>query len=124
VATGRKLGEWETGEICYTTPLMTRDKLFCGSGDRHLYVIDLDKMTLIRKKDMKARVYSSPILVNDRVIFGTSGGRVIEMDANSLEIKGILQLPDAVTNAVAVSPHGGNVYVWTYMNHLFAFRRD
>ena len=57
-ATGTKLGEWETGEICYTTPLIVGNRLFCGSGDRHLYIIDLEKMELIKKIDFRARIYS------------------------------------------------------------------
>lgn len=122
-ATGEKRGEWETGEICYTTPLFTGDRLFCGSGDRHMYVIDLDSMSLIKAIDMKARVYSSPRLVGDRVIFGTNGGRVMELDQHTLEIKSLVQFPDAVTNPVVVSPDGRRIFVSTYMNHLFACER-
>lgn len=41
-ATGEKVAECKIDDICYTTPLFARGKLFCGSGDRHLYVIDHD----------------------------------------------------------------------------------
>ncbi|SED33733.1 Outer membrane protein assembly factor BamB, contains PQQ-like beta-propeller repeat [Rhizobiales bacterium GAS191] len=123
VATGRKLGAWETNEICYTTPLIVRNRLFCGSGDRHLYVIDLDTMKLLKKVDAGARVYSSPRAIGDRVVFGTNGGKILEIDANSLETKGVLQLPDAVTNAVVPSLDGTRIYVSTYMNDLYAFER-
>jgi outer membrane protein assembly factor BamB/orotate phosphoribosyltransferase len=123
VATGRERGRWITNDICYTTPLITGDRLFCGSGDRHLYVIDLNRMELIKRLEMDARVYSSPRLVGDRVIVGTNGGRVVEIDVNSLEIKGSLQLPDAITNAIAVSHDGQRIYVSTYMNDLYCFRR-
>ena len=99
------------------------NRLFCGSGDRHLYVIDLEKMELIKKMDFRARVYSSPRVIGDRVIFGTNGGQVIELNAETLQVEGNLQLPDAVTNAVAISPDEDRIYVSTYMNHLFAFER-
>lgn len=123
VATGEKRGEWPTGEICYTTPLFVGNKLFCGSGDRHLYIIDVDRMTLLKRINLGARVYASPCAVEDRVVVATNGGRVIEIDVDTLEIKGILQLPDAVTNAVALSDDGRRLYVSTYMNHLYAFDR-
>lgn len=123
VATGRKLGAWETGEICYTTPLILGNRLFCGSGDRHLYVIDLDRMELVRKLDVGARVYSSPCAIGNRVLFGTTGGKLLEIDAETLETMGVLQVPDAVTNAIVPSPDGRRIYVSTYMNHLFAFER-
>lgn len=123
VATGNKRGEWMTGEICYTTPLFAGNKLFCGSGDRHLYVIDLDRMELIQRINLHARIYASPKLVDGRVIVATNGGRVVEIDVDTLETKGILQLPDAVTNAVAISDDGRRIFVSTYMNHLYAFAR-
>ena len=123
VATGRKLGEWETGEICYTTPLFVGNRLFCGSGDRSLYVIDLDRMQLIDKMEMGARVYCSPRLIGGRVVVATCGGVMIEIDPETLEIQGRLQLPDAVTNAVAATPDGRRIFVSTYMNHLYAFER-
>lgn len=123
VETGEKRGQWETGEICYTTPLFADNKLFCGSGDRHLYVIDLDTMQLMKKINLKSRVYSSPRRIGDRVIVGTNGGRVVEIDIATLDVCGVLQLPDAVTNAVAVSPDGQRIYVSTYMNHLYAIDR-
>ncbi|UDJ84674.1 outer membrane protein assembly factor BamB family protein [Kosakonia oryzae] len=123
VATGKKRGEWLTGEICYTTPLFIGNKLFCGSGDRHLYVIDVEKMELIKCISLGARIYASPRLVDGRVIVATNGGRVVEIDADTLEIKGEIQMPDAVTNAVAVSDDDKYIYISTYMNHLYAFER-
>jgi|HubBroStandDraft_2_1064218.scaffolds.fasta_scaffold00148_9 outer membrane protein assembly factor BamB/orotate phosphoribosyltransferase len=122
-ATGAKRGEWQTGDICYTTPLFVGDKLFCGSGDRYLYVIDLCSMELIKKMDMNARVYSPPRNIGGRVIFGTTGGLVVEINPETLDIEGTLQLPDAVTNAVAATPGGERIFVSTYMNHLFAVER-
>jgi len=122
-ATGRKLGQWETGEICYTTPLIHRGRLYCGSGDRHLYVVDLDTMTLVQRIEIGSRIYSTPMAIGDRVVFGSGGGEVIEIDAVTLERKGVLQLPDSITNAVAVSTDMRRIYVSTYMNHLYAFER-
>ncbi|SEB90464.1 hypothetical protein SAMN05519104_0356 [Rhizobiales bacterium GAS188] len=80
-------------------------------------------MKLVKKIDAGARVYSSPRAIGDRVIFGTNGGKILEIDANSLETKGVLQLPDAVTNAVVPSLDGTRIYVSTYMNDLYAFER-
>jgi outer membrane protein assembly factor BamB len=124
LATGQKLGEWETEEICYTTPLIVGDRLFCGSGDRNLYVIDLASMSLIKKIPARARVYCSPRLVDGKVMVGTNGGVVMEIDPDTLEICGRLQLEDAVTNAIAATPDGKRIFVSTAMNHLYAFERE
>lgn len=123
VETGKRRGEWLTGDICYTTPLFAGNRLFCGSGDRHLYVIDVDRMELITRVNLHARVYASPRLVGGRIIVATNGGRVVEIDIDTLEVMGTLQLPDAITNAVTLSDDGRHMYVSTYMNHLYAFER-
>jgi outer membrane protein assembly factor BamB/orotate phosphoribosyltransferase len=123
VASGRKLGEWASGEICYTTPLFVGNRLFCGSGDRHLYVIDLDRMEVTKKIELHARVYSSPRWVGGRVIVATCGGVVVELDPDTLETTGRLQLPDAITNAIAATVDGQRIFVSTCMNHLYAFER-
>ena len=115
--------ECKTDNICYTTPLFAHGKLFCGSGDRHLYVIDLDTMSLALKYDARARVYSSPRLIGDSVIFGSNGGVIREMDPVSLEIVGQLTVPDAVTNAVAFAPDGARIFVPTYVNEIYGFER-
>jgi outer membrane protein assembly factor BamB len=123
VATGEKKAEIPTQNICYTTPLIHDGLLFCGSGDRHLYVVSLATMSLIKKIEVGARVYSSPRVVAGRVIFGTSGGRVIEVDPQSLEIVGVTVVPDAVTNAIAVAADGSRIFVPTYMNEIYCVER-
>lgn len=123
LATGAKLGEWETGGICYTTPLFVGSRLFCGSGDCHLYVIDLERRQMLEKIPMPGRVYCSPRLVGGRVVVASCGGLLVELDPETLEIKGRLQLSDAVTNAVAATVDGRRIFISTYMNHLYAFER-
>ena len=86
-------------------------------------MIDVATRTLIKTIDAGARVYSSPVLVGDRVLFGTNGGKVFEIDADSLAVVGAFQLSDAVTNAVAASPDGRRLYVSTAMNALVCVER-
>ena len=70
-----------------------------------------------------ARIYASPRLIDGRVIFGANNGRVTELDVETLDVKGQLQLPDAVTNAVALSDDGRRMFVSTAMNALYAVER-
>lgn len=121
--TGKRKGAIETNDICYTTPLITHGKIFAGSGDRHFYVIDADNYQLIEKIDMHARVYSSPRLIDGMVMFGTSGGRLIEMNPDTLKIDSHAQMADALTNAISASPEGDVLYVSTVMNELYAVKR-
>lgn len=99
-ASGNKRAAFKTGNICYTTPLITHGRIFCGSADRHLYVINIERLELVARIDCRARIFASPRLVGGHVAFGTTGGVYLEIDPMSLEIKGRLQVPDAITNGV------------------------
>lgn len=123
VATGELRLEVPTDNICYTTPLIVGSRLFCGSGDRHLYVVDLDEMCLIKKLDAGARIYSPPKPIGKHIIFGSNSGRVYELDVETLRVKGVVQLPDAVTNGIAVNHDGTRIYASTYMNEIYAYQR-
>ncbi len=61
-------------------------------------------MEIVKTFECGGEGLRSPQQIGHRVIFGTAGGRVYEIDATTLDIEGLLQLPDAVTNAVAISP--------------------
>ena len=54
--TGELVAKFKTDNVCYTTPLITHGRVFCGSGDRHLYVIDLAEMRLLKRLNCGARV--------------------------------------------------------------------
>jgi outer membrane protein assembly factor BamB/orotate phosphoribosyltransferase len=123
VDTGEHVASFKTADVCYTTPLVARGRVFCGSGDRRLHVIDLDAMRLLRSIDFGARIYASPRMIDGRVAFGTNGGIYREIDPLTLETLGSLQLPDAITNAVAARADGRCVVVPTYMNELYCFDR-
>lgn len=123
VETGARKAAIQTDDICYTTPLITQDKIFAGSGDRHMYVIDANSFEVIKKMDCGARVYSSPRLIDGRVIFGTGGGRIIELNPDTLEIENQTQLPDAITNAISASETSNRLYASTCMNELYSIKR-
>ncbi len=97
------------------------DHLFCGSGDRHLYIINVETMPAVKRIDVKGRVFSSPRLIGDRVIFGTAGGLICELDPKTLRITTAWRVPDAVTNTVVGSADGQTLYVSTAMNEVYAY---
>jgi len=121
--TGELVEKFKTDDICYTTPLITHGRVFCGSGDRHLYVIDLATMTLVKKINCGARVYASPRLIDGKVAFGTAGGVYREVDPVSLEVTGVLQLADGITNAIVNTADARRIFIPTYVNELYCFER-
>ena len=68
-------------------------------------------------------MYLDKLRLDGRVAFGTNGGIYREIDPLTLETVGSLQLPDAITNAIAARPDGGCIIVPTYMNELYCIDR-
>jgi len=120
---GKLLFEIETSDICYTTPLIYENFLFCGSGDKFLYIINIEKQELEKKIPTKGRIYSSPALVDGNVIFGNSAGVLEELNGHNLATEHAVVFPDSITNKVAVSPDGATIYIPTYMNEIYAMKR-
>ncbi len=112
-----------TGNICYTTPLVTDDIAYCGSGDRQLYAINLDQLRVVAQRDLGARVYATPKQLGDRIIVGTLGGVLRELHPTTLETLGRLQFSDAIANAIAATPSGSVIYVPTSMGAVHAYAR-
>lgn len=119
---GRKLAAFHTNDLCYTTPLIYKNKIFAGSGDKHMYIIDADTLQMLKRMDCGSRVYSSPRVINGRVVFGTNGGRIIELDGDTLEVLAVSQLPDAIPNAIASTPDGSMMFAATHMNEIYAIQ--
>lgn len=121
--TGEKVAQFQTDNICYTTPLIVGNKLFAGSGDRKFYVIDLDTLKVATMVEMGARVFCPPRLIDEKVMFGNCRGNVVELDPDTLKITSRFVVPDAVTNAMVANADGSRLYVPTYMNEIYAFER-
>ena len=121
--TGELRFKIKTKDICYTTPLIHQGKVFVGSGDKHFYVINGQDGRLVEKINCKARIYSSPKIIDYNIIFGTSGGKIIELDPNNYKIISEFTLPDAITNAISSSSDNKIIYASTCMNEIYAIRR-
>lgn len=124
ITTGQNVWSVKTDNTIYTVPLVVGDFCYIGSTDKYFYILDLEKMVVAQKIRIGSKIFAPPRLINGRIYFGASDGRVFELDSRSHQITGTHQLPDAITNAIAFSADTKLFYALTYMNELFAFRRD
>ncbi|HXS93153.1 MAG TPA: PQQ-binding-like beta-propeller repeat protein [Candidatus Limnocylindrales bacterium] len=124
IESGREVWSVKTDNTIYTVPLMNGDKAYVGSTDKYLYILDLDSHTVKRKIYAGSKIYGPPRLLAGRIYFGACSGMVYEIDPASDDVTATHQLPDAVTNALTYNPETGDFYALTYVNELFAFRRN
>ena len=121
VETGREAWSVQTGNTIYTVPLVVGAKAWVGSGDKHMYILDLARRCVRTKIFAGSKVFGPAAFLKNRIYFGACNGLVYELDPAADEITGTHQLPDAITNRINYSTETGYLYALTYMNELFAF---
>lgn len=121
-ASGESKGKIRTNDICYTQPLVHDGIVYVGSGDKHLYIHDISSNTLLKKINLRSRVYGSPRIIGGNVMLGTNGGKLFEIGTQNHDILGEYQLPEAITNAVSYHDRFNLLYVSTCMNEVFAMK--
>ncbi len=124
VETGKEVWSVRTDNTIYTVPLVVDDKAYIGSTDKYLYVLDLERRAVKTKIYAASKIFGPPRLLEGRIYFGACNGMVYEIDPATDEITGTHQLPDAITNALTYNSETGDFYALTYVNELFAFRRE
>lgn len=121
---GEEIFKLDTADICYSTPLILGDFVYCGSGDSNFYIIDIKKRELVKTIITSGRIYGGATVVNGNVIFGNTAGVLEEINSTSFETEQAILLPDAITNKVLVSHDQSIIYVMTYLSEIFAMRRN
>ena len=124
VETGAEVWSVETDNTIYTVPLVLDDKAYIGSTDKYMYVLDLERRSVKTRIPAGSKVFGPARMLAGRIYFGACNGTIFEIDPASDEVTGAHQLPDAVTNALTFNATTGDFYALTYVNELFAFRRD
>jgi orotate phosphoribosyltransferase len=124
IETGREVWSVRTDNTVYTIPLVIGDTAFVGSTDKYLYVLDLQQRNIKRQLYAGSKIFGPPRLLAERVYFGACSGMIYELEPETAQVTGTHQLPDAVTNALSHNADNGYFYALTYVNQLFAFKRD
>ncbi|MGA7236836.1 MAG: PQQ-binding-like beta-propeller repeat protein [Bryobacteraceae bacterium] len=124
IETGMEVWSVRTDNTIYSVPLVAGDKAYIGSTDKYLYVLDLDRRAVKTKIYAGSKVFGPPRLLEGRIYFGACNGVVYELDPATDEVTGTHQFPDAITNALAYNSATRDFYALTYVNELFAFRRE
>ncbi len=121
--TGELRSQIDTLDSCVATPLLRGSRVYCGSTDRGFYVADVQSGEIVRRIDTRGRIFAPAVPIDGNVMFGNSAGVLEEVNACTLETESAVMLPDAITNAVAVSDDESRIYVPTYLNEIYAMRR-
>jgi len=119
---GKKLWDYDTKDAVITAVPISKERLFFGSRDGHLYSLKADSGEFVWKKQIGSPILSSPAVTGKMVYFGANDGKIYCLNTTSGEIKWKY---DATKKAGEVwilsSPAiaGGKLYVGATRKHLF-----
>lgn len=113
----------ETQNALYSTPLIVGDYAYVSSTDKYIYMLDLEKRYIAKKVCTFAKNLASPRYVNGKFYCGSTSGSIFEFEPKTLEITGLLQLPERITNAIAYSKTNNLFFAMTYDTSVWAFRK-
>jgi outer membrane protein assembly factor BamB len=60
-----------------SSPAIAGDRLYVGSNDGRLYVLDIASGKVVWEYEDGGAIMSSPAIASGRVVFGSSDGRVV-----------------------------------------------
>lgn len=118
---GKKLWDYDTQDAVITAVAISKERLFFGSRDGHLYSLTASG-EFVWKKQIGSPILSSPAVTGNMVYFGANDGKIYCLNTAKGEIKWQY---DATKKAGEVwilsSPAiaGGKLYVGATRKHLF-----
>jgi outer membrane protein assembly factor BamB len=125
-STGKALWSAKFGDACHSSPLVTKDLIWVGSSDEHLYGVDRKTGAAVRKVKLTGPVYSSPAIAKGVIGVAAGEGDFFGIDPATGAIKWKVRLSDAqgVYSQSPVGTDGERFYVGAWDSTLYAIAAD
>jgi outer membrane protein assembly factor BamB len=75
-AAGKEAWSFLTGNRVDSSPVIAGQRVYVGSFDQHLYVLDLATGKELQKIRLDGQIIASPAVANGRLVVGTDKGTV------------------------------------------------
>lgn len=108
----------------YSAPVLYRDTVIFNSLDKNTYCVDLHTFTEKWRQSAGARIFSSPLVVGERVYIGANTGRFTELDAQNGTTHSFMTFPERITNRAAYDPRTKRFYIPTFANEVYCIERS
>lgn len=110
--------KFQTEGPVYSSPVVSKGKVFAGSYDGHLYAIDAKTGGLVWKFKTDGEIYSTPAVEGGVVYFGSRDKNVYAVDANTGKQVWKFETGGPVMTSPVVAE--GNVYIGSMDLYLYA----
>jgi len=107
-----------------STPYVYKNVVYFTSMDKRVRAIDLKTFELLFENRLDdTRIFSSPIIIKDKLYVGTNGGRLHELDLKTGTSLGYFQAAERITNNVIYDQAENAYYLPTYANEILKLKR-
>lgn len=120
---GKEVGRFTAEFGFYSTPAIYKDTVLAASLDKHLYCIDMDRFAEKWRWYAGARIFATPLVLNDHVYIGANTGRLTELNAETGEEVAFFQATERITNKIAYNPETQRFFVTTFANELYCLEK-
>lgn len=108
----------------YSAPYIYKDRVYFTSVDKTIRCIDLKTKELVFKSSPDhTRIFSRPVVINDRLYVGTNGGRLHELDPDTGDKIGYFQAVERITNNLVYNSKTDTYFLPTYANEIISLKR-
>lgn len=125
---GRRWWSFQAKGWIYGEPVVTEDRVFFGSQDKHLYCLDKRRKSLHWAFPTKSRIEAGPAYRDGSVFFGSCDGRLYRVDAETGKEIWSYQTPktEGASTAIYSAPlcTEDAVYFGSMDGHLYCLRID
>lgn len=108
----------------FSTPVLHADSVLASSLDKHLYCIDLETRRQKWRFNAGARIFATPVVIDDRIYIGSNSGKMVELDPATGREQSFLQLTERITNKIAYDAPTKRFFVPTQANELYCIERS
>jgi len=110
-----KTDEGEIGNAIYSSPVSDEEKIYITSWNGNIYAIEIESGKKIWETNIGWSSESTPLIVEDKIIVGSSDGLfLLDKDNGKIiwkkEFRAISTKPAFYDNVVYTGSHDGNVY--------------
>ena len=118
-ADGSQKGTFLAASWFWAGPVAYNNIIYAPNLDHKLYILNAESLVeKISPLDLGSPVYSTPVLVEDKVIIASEEGKIYSLDTSSNQLKTLATLEDKVYAPLFASE--GTVYIHTNKDSLYA----
>jgi outer membrane protein assembly factor BamB/orotate phosphoribosyltransferase len=109
----------------FSIPCVYNNHVYFTATDKRIRSIHLDTFALVFDVNVdQTRMFSSPVVINDRLYIGTNAGKLHEINPHTGERLGYFQTLERITNSPVYNPATNTFFLPTYANEIIALKRE